>query len=165
MKTDPKLTRPLVQPVLDRLIDQDKGLREDPNVTYAQSVRQLKTTLRRDLEWLLNTRRIAIEPPESSEELRRSLYYYGLPEFVGLSMTAFDDQSRILKSIETAISSFESRLTSVRVTMRPASAVERTLYFVIEAILLIDPIPERITFDTMLELTSGEYHVKGEGGA
>src|SRR5688572_14403896 len=113
--------RPIVQPVLDRLINLEPSLREDPPATYAQSVRQLKATLQRDLEWLLNTRRIAVDLSESHEELRNSLYYYGLPEFAGLSMTAVEDHNRVLKDVETAVSAFENRLTSVRVAMRPVA--------------------------------------------
>jgi len=157
--------RPVVQPVLDRLIDLNPGIQEDGHVTHAQSVRQLKTTLQRDLEWLLNTRRIAIEPSDSAQELPNSLYSYGLPEFAGLSMTSFQDQTRILKDIETAITTFENRLMSVRVSMRPSEGTERAVNFVIEAILRIDPMPERVAFDTVLELASGEYRVKGDGSA
>jgi predicted component of type VI protein secretion system len=32
-------------------------------------------------------------------------------------------------------------------------------------VLRLEPVPEHVTFDTMLELTSGEYEVKGEPGA
>src|SRR5207302_1846366 len=47
--------------VLDRLIDTDPHSPAEPSFTWAQSVRELKRALRRDLEWLLNTRRI-VEP-------------------------------------------------------------------------------------------------------
>jgi type VI secretion system protein ImpF len=58
---------------------------------------------------------------------------------------------------------FEPRLTSVQVALAPSQSAGRTLRFVIDALLRIDPAPEHITFDTTLELTSGEYAVKGEG--
>ena len=41
----------------------------------------------------------------------------------------------------------------------------RQLRFQIEALLLMDPAPELISFDTVLELASGEYQVKGEQSA
>ena len=37
--------------------------------------------------------------------------------------------------------------------------------FQIEAVLRLEPVPEQITFDTVLELSSGEYEIKGEPGA
>jgi type VI secretion system protein ImpF len=42
--------------VLDRLLDDEPKKREEVQPTAAQTVRQLKDALRRDLEWLLNTR-------------------------------------------------------------------------------------------------------------
>ena len=38
----------------------------------------------------------------------------------------------------------------------------RILRFQIEALLKMDPAPEQIVFDTVLQLNSGEYKVKGE---
>ena len=37
--------------------------------------------------------------------------------------------------------------------------------FQIEALLKMDPAPEHISFDTVLQLSSGEYQVKGDSGA
>ena len=53
----------VTQSVLERLIDRDRESPTDSPVTHAQSVRQMKSSLRRDLEWLLNTRRTP-EPAE-----------------------------------------------------------------------------------------------------
>jgi type VI secretion system protein ImpF len=39
------------------------------------------------------------------------------------------------------------------------------LRFAIEGLLAIDPMPEHVSFDTVLEITDGEYHVRGEPGA
>lgn len=155
--------RPVLNSVLDRLIDLERGLRDDPAITRAQSIRLLKSSLQRDLEWLLNTRRIVEELPESSEELKNSLYTYGLPEFSELSLSTAAE--RLPAHIESAIKTFEPRLANVRVTMRPGDRVDRIAHFMIEAILLIDPMPERVVFDTVLELTNGEYRVRGDRSA
>ena len=68
----------------------ERGVPDDAPMTYKKSVDRLKAALQRDLEWLLNTRRIALELPESAEELRRSLFYYGLPEFAGRNIGRAD---------------------------------------------------------------------------
>jgi type VI secretion system protein ImpF len=39
----------------------------------------------------------------------------------------------------------------------------RTLRFRIEGLLIMDPAPEHVSFDTVLELTSGEYEVRNAG--
>ena len=72
--------------VLDRLIDREPENRVEAPLSRAQSVRLLKSAVRRDLEWLLNTRRIADEPEEGFREVNRSLYLYGLPDFSAYSM-------------------------------------------------------------------------------
>jgi len=46
--------------VLDRLIDREPELSQEPGLSRAQSVRILRAAVRRDLESLLNTRRIAV---------------------------------------------------------------------------------------------------------
>ena len=37
----------------------------------------------------------------------------------------------------------------------------RSLKFVIEGLLCMDPAPEPVRFDTVLELGKGEYEIKG----
>ena len=44
--------------VLDRLIDLEPNNRMENPLSRSQSVRLLKNAVRRDLEWLLNSRRI-----------------------------------------------------------------------------------------------------------
>ena len=56
-----EIERPVRPSVLDRLIDDDPRSNVEPPLTRSQSVRQFKTALRRDLEWLLNARRVIIE--------------------------------------------------------------------------------------------------------
>jgi len=151
--------------VLDRLIDHEPGHHAEPPLTRAQSLRRLKGAVKRDLEWLLNTRRTIQEAPPGAAELQRSLYHYGLPDFIGLSLRSTRDQQKLLKMIETTIAQFEPRLMSVRVRMEPLTENVRLLRFVIEGLLRVDPAPERVSFDTVLELSSGRYQVMGEPGA
>jgi len=121
--------------------------------------------LRRDLESLLNTRRIADDPPETNTELRRSTYMYGLPDISSMGTLSTIDQNRLLKAVESAIAIFEPRLTRVKVTLRPVAKSGRMLHFLIEGLLQIDPAPQHIVFDTLLELGSGSYQIQGGSGA
>ena len=52
-RPDPDLA--VTTSILDRLIDLNPDVAADPPANRSQSVRQLKASLRRDLEWLLNT--------------------------------------------------------------------------------------------------------------
>lgn len=156
----------VTQSVLERLIDHDPASPADPPLTRAQSVRQLKAGLRRDLEWLLNNRQIPGGAPEGLSELEASLYGYGLPDVSSLSASSVDDRNRLLRMLETAITRFEPRLSGIKVSLLDSgSSSGRQLRFQIEGLLLMDPAPELISFDTVLQLTSGEYQVKGEQSA
>lgn len=156
--------RPVVPSIIDRLVDDEPNIRHDAPVTRNESIQQLKISLQRDLEWLLNTRRIPEPlPREGAEELENSLYNYGLPEFPSLTR---EGAARLLeKHIQSALEIFEPRLASIHVEAQEYKGEERIARFVIDAILLINPMPERVTFDTVLELTSGEYRVRGDSRA
>jgi type VI secretion system protein ImpF len=149
--------------ILDRLIDLNPDVRTDPPANRSQSVRQLKASLRRDLEWLLNTRRNPDEVPETYEELFRSLYNYGLPDVTSMGLNSPRDRQRLLHLVEQTIEIFEPRLTQVRVSaIDNASSGPRILRFQIEGLLKMDPAPEQVLFDTVLQLNSGEYQIKGD---
>lgn len=154
--------------VLDRLIDREPDQRSEPMATRAQSVRALKASLRRDIEWLLNTRRNPEAAGDEYPELSRSLFNYGLPDFSSYSFSSPRDRARLLRILEATVRTFEPRIMSVKVTALDAGPVDpynRVLRFQITGLLKMDPAPEHIAFDTVLQLTTGEYQVKGERGA
>lgn len=155
----------VTQSVLDRLIEKkSRGGPEGP-VSRNQSVKSLREGLRRDLEWLLNTRRNPEPAPESMSELSRSLYNYGLPDFGALSSSP-KDRDRLLLELENTVALFEPRLQNVRVTLLDnVDGYIRILHFQIEGMLQMDPVPEQISFDTVLQLTNGEYQIRGDRGA
>jgi type VI secretion system protein ImpF len=148
--------------VLDRLLDYEPQLTREPIASRSKSLRQLKQSVRRDLEWLLNTRQIAHGLPPKLKETNNSVAAYGLPDFTNLNIDSADDQNLIKREVEQAIRRFEQRLDNVVVSIEPVRATERILRFRIDARLNIDPAPEPITFDTVLQLGSGEYQVRGD---
>lgn len=146
--------------VLDRLLDfEPKETRESPK-SRLKSLRELKQSVKRDLEWLLNARAYAGEIDEKLEEVLKSVAVYGLPDFTGISAKSRTEQADLTKAIETAISYFEPRFLDLKVTLEPISNVDKALKFRIEARLDVEPTPEPIVFDTVLELGSGEFNVK-----
>ena len=151
---------PVRLPIIDRLFD-------DPNPPRSRldSVRRLKKALERDLEWLLNTRRPAEDLPSGASELEKSVYWYGLPDLNSLTLSSEADRAGLIRAIQTAISTFEPRLTSVRVSLTPvAEEGLPELRFVIDALLRMEPVPEHISFDTVLDVADGKYRVRGEAG-
>jgi type VI secretion system protein ImpF len=156
----------VTQSVLERLIDRDPAASSDPMPNRAQSVRQLKASLRRDLEWLLNTRRTPDAVGGEFRELEHSLYNYGLPDVTSLSWDSDRDRTRLARMIEQTLAAFEPRLRQVKVlSVEAAPGAQQIVRFQIEGLLEMDPSPELISFDTVLQLSSGEYRVKGDGSA
>jgi type VI secretion system protein ImpF len=152
--------------VLDRLIDRDPGNRAERALTWAQSVQVLKAAVRRDLEWLLNTRRVIEPAPEGATELAASLFYFGLPDISSMSADSPDVTAQLRRHLEEVIAAFEPRLTDVRVTLAEEDeSGARELRFVIDGLLRMDPSPEHVQFDTVLQSASGKFDVAGDGGA
>jgi type VI secretion system protein ImpF len=151
--------------LLDRLIDDEPRNRAEAQDRRAHSLKELKDSVRRDLEALLNSRRSPAEPALTSKELWRSVYCYGLPDTTGMSMSSLEDQNRMMQLVAAVVTTFEPRLLNVSVTMEPASPSSRMLHFRIEAMLRTEPTPARVFFDTTLELISGEYQVTGDARA
>lgn len=155
--------QPVQVPLLDRLVDLDPKNREEAQITRAQSVRLLKAALRRDLEWLLNTRAIPELAPEGFPELRRSLYSYGLFDITSISRDSQEEHQRLARLVEDAITLFEPRLANVHVALVPSAEEDlRRIRFLIQGMLRMDPIPEQISFDTVLEVGSSQYEIKGD---
>ncbi len=155
------------QSVLERLIDRDpKNQAPEPPLNRAQSVRQLKTSVRRDLEWLLNSRRNPEPAGSEYQELERSLYNFGLPDLTSLNWQSSRDRQKLCRLLEQALGIFEPRLRRAKVIpLESAQSSQHVLRFQIEGMLDMNPTPEHISFDTVLQLTSGEYQVKGEPSA
>jgi type VI secretion system protein ImpF len=152
--------------VIERLTDRDPSVAAEPPLTRAQSVRQLKASLRRDLEWVLNTRRRPDAVESEYKELEQSLFNYGLADISNMSWDSARDRSRVSRMIEKTIATFEPRIKRLKVVAAEAApGAKHVLRFQIEGLLDMDPAPEHISFDTVLQLSSGDIQIKGEPGA
>ena len=148
--------------VLDRLIDIEPNNRMENALSRSQSVRLLKNAVRRDLELLLNSRRICDPPDEGLKELNRSAYTYGLPDLSTLTMAATGDRNKLVRQILATINMFEPRLANVRlVLVETPDSAKKDVRLRVEAMLRMDPVPEPISFDTVIELKSGNCHLTG----
>ena len=150
----------ITKSVLDRLIDYEPGNSREAVGSRSKNLKELRETVRRDLEWLLNTRHIAGGIPPDLKELHNSVAAFGLPDFANLSTNQLDDQRRMRSDIEEAIRIFEPRLQDVVVTLQPSHSTERLMHFRIDGRLNVEPVPEPISFDTVLQLVNGQYVIK-----
>ena len=153
---------PVTLSLLDRLTDDDLKRSGELHLTRSQSIRKLRDAVRRGLESLLNTRQ-PVDPAPDGSELDDSLFMYGLPDITSLSVANIRDRQRLAQAIQAAVVKFEPRIANPRVNL-VMSADDKVpmLHFAIEGMLRIDPNPEHVSFDTVLELANGEYKVQGE---
>jgi type VI secretion system protein ImpF len=87
-------------------------------------------------------------------------------DITALSAESAETPTRLRRMIEECIERYEPRLTDVRVTLSaPGDSKERRVQFLIEAFLKVDPEPERVEFDTVLELSSGKFAVSSHRGS
>ena len=128
------------------------------------NIREIKRSVGRDIEVLLNTRRELLDgaAPEYNE-LNSSLLMFGLPDFTSYSLLNPEHRKSIRRSVEEALTKFEPRLKSVRVTLEPPTKFDTSIHFRIDALLRLDPAPEPVSFDAALQLGTSSYTVRGEG--
>jgi type VI secretion system protein ImpF len=153
-------TSELVPSVLDRLIDEAPSAPSEAASARSIRVGELKQTVRRDLEWLLNTRR-TLEIPPGLPHLEKSLATYGLPDITSASLSNPHDRARLRRSVEETIARFEPRLSQVRVVLDESRERERAVRFRIDAVLNVEPNPEPVAFDSVLQLHNKAFSVEG----
>lgn len=138
----------LLAPVLDRLMDMGRG-GSQPH----QLLRQLRESVRRDLEILFNSRFRCISPPEGCNQLKSSLVNFGLPDLSTINLASQEHRKRFCRDIERAIITFEPRIKTVKVQSDSKIDPENPfITFRIEAVLHTNPAPELIIFDSALDL-------------
>jgi type VI secretion system protein ImpF len=154
---------PLIPSLLDRLIDTEPDVSTEPLWSRSHTLSQLKESVRRDLENLLNTRQTRPDLFLKSGETARSILTYGVPDFTAQGLDATDEQQRLKEEIAQAIRLFEPRLIQVQVDVEETdSTFNRTIHLKINAVLCAEPVIESIVFDTIVETSSGVCEVQME---
>jgi type VI secretion system protein ImpF len=154
----------LLPSVLDRLLDDEPAVSKESPRSRHQALRDLKQAVRRDLENLLNTRHSYLSWPPALKELNQSLLNYGLADVTGTGLGAAKDREDFCRVLQGVLRRYEPRFKTVTVKLLGnAAPLDRTLRFRIDALLRVDPAPEPIVFDSMLEPSSATFVVKGVG--
>ncbi len=154
--------QPLVPSVLDRLLDDDPEATRESPASRHQVLRKLKAAVGRDLENLLNTRMRCLTLPDPCKELKQSLVNYGIPDITGARLGSVQERGDFCRQLQAIIRQYEPRFQTVSV--QPAAnpdPQDRTFRFRIEALLIAEPAPEPIVFDSELRPGTGDFEVKG----
>ncbi|HEV8678079.1 MAG TPA: type VI secretion system baseplate subunit TssE [Stellaceae bacterium] len=148
-------------PLLDRLIDDAPDVARDAPLSPAEAIGILRRGVRRDIEALLNARRRWRSWPQGYTELEQSPVGYGISDFAAGAFNDPAERDRLRIQIEQTIRRFEPRLAQVRVVLVDAdNTLESTLRLRIEALLRVEPAPEPIVFDTLVDPATAEVQVK-----
>jgi type VI secretion system protein ImpF len=148
--------------LLDRLIEPLGGA-SHPGI----GLRELKRSVARDLEWLLNARNEMIRSPELANlsEARASVLTYGVPDNSTSSRSSKNDRARVRREIANAVRVFEPRLVPATVVIsdleESSDLADSSLRFRIEGTLHVEPITEPVFFDSSVELATGEFKIDG----
>ena len=145
--------------LFDKLFD---GHPIDANLSTVRthSLDELKNSVARDLESLLNTRMgFSDAQMKSFPECASSMLTYGLNDFSGHSLASSDDRKFICESIRRAITHHEPRLNDVEVKLALREQSVSVLNFAIKALLVIHPAQEPVNFDALLQPSTHQYSV------
>jgi type VI secretion system protein ImpF len=147
------------QTLFDKLIGEHSSKTTNGNVTRL-SMEQVKDSVARDLEALLNTRAVIAEDTlEDYPECGRSILSYGLCDFAGLSLASIDDREFVCRGLERTIARHEPRLRNVRARLEVDQNSINKLYFGITAMLVVNESKEPVSFDALLQPSSLQYSI------
>lgn len=143
--------------VIDRLCDARPDQDRDRPLQAADTVAGLRAAVIRDLEALLNARRPWRSVPDRYPLLRTSPLGFGLTDFTAGSYNDPEQQEVLRAEVEEAIRQFEPRLTDVQVRLvQDPAPLSATLALRVDALLMIEPAPEAVSFDTVVDVTTAD---------
>jgi len=145
--------------LLDRLVDEEPEVSHEPAHRRFVSLTQIKASVIRDLENLMNTRRTILMPAEGHRELSSSVFVYGLEDYTAQNPKSPTARQQLRFDVERTIALFEPRLRNVSVRLDSPDPNERNLRFRITALLVADPVTEPVAFDTYFDVNRGEYFI------
>ncbi len=159
MRVDKK--KELRPSILDRLLDDEPHIQVEADKNRHQHLRELRNSVKRDLENLLNTRYRMVEPPEEFSQLELSLLNYGLPDLATVNVADIEKKRNFTRHLEKILRDYEPRFKTVKVNhIDNKDNIDRTLRFRIDATLYADPAPEIVVFDSVLDPVSRTVNVE-----
>lgn len=129
--------------ILERLIDNEPNITFEPEKLHHQKIEDLRVSVRKDLEHLLNTRIRVLSPDKHLTELDDSILNYGLPDLSTINLGNVTRQQEFMRSLEKTLKTYEPRFKSVKVTASDdAAGKDRVLRFRVKATIYADPAPD-----------------------
>ena len=157
--------RDRLQPfLLDRLTDDQSDQSKESRDKHVFSPRQLKTSLMRDLAWLLNTPGpIEIDGINEFPNVATSVLNYGIPDLTGTTASGLSGptlEKAILRAIQTFEPRMEKRTVSVRLLPDDDAASPNTVSLEIRGEVTANQLADPLFIKTEVDLETGQYAVK-----
>lgn len=146
--------------LFEKLFDDQPRYISEINPLRRWNIDELKGSVARDLEALLNTRSSFSKSLDDYPLVRRSVLNFGILDFVGLSTANPEHCDRICREIEQTIADHDPRLSQIKVEMEMDSDHVGSLLFTIRAVLVVYPINEMISFDAVLQPSTQQYLIR-----
>lgn len=135
--------------LFDRLVDLAPASQVEQQPLRVLTVDELRVSVQRELERLLNTR--SPTPPEELEEKEWTVLDWGLADYSGWYTRSAPSQQRLARLIERTIRAFEPRLVDPDVTVELTDPNDRTLQVWIEGSIKVGTLLEPVSFPLALE--------------
>ncbi|MDX1811650.1 MAG: type VI secretion system baseplate subunit TssE [Gammaproteobacteria bacterium] len=162
----PTTTQALTPSILDRLTDYNPSSKTESQASRTQLIKELRESVRRDLEFFLNTRQPCVPLSGEWSELNKTIINYGIPDFTGVNLDLDHNRENFAKQIEALVVNNETRLKAVKVTViEDYSSIDRTFRFRIDGLLKVEPAVKPVVFDSTMDPVFKTFDVKdAEGG-
>ncbi|HOT84077.1 MAG TPA: type VI secretion system baseplate subunit TssE [Candidatus Defluviicoccus seviourii] len=151
--------------LLDRLRDDEPDKSQEAREQRVLSMRQLRESVLRDLQWLLNTGNLAATGELDQYPLiARSVLNYGIADLSGV--TAIAMRGKLEGMIRQAILDFEPRILkdSVRVRVVEADQMNRNAVNIeIQGELWGQPLPTMLFLRSEIDFETGDVTVQDTG--
>lgn len=124
------------------------------------NIQELKDSVARDLEELLNTRSIHFDSLDDFPCAKKAVINFGILDFVGLSTANPMHRDQICQAIQETIGNQETRLTHIQVFMHIDSDHVGSLLLTIRGVLNLKPMQEPVIFDAVLNPSTQQYSIR-----
>jgi type VI secretion system protein ImpF len=153
--------------LLDRLTDDEPDKKEESREKRVLSPRQLRKSVIRDLQWLLNSTDLAsVQDLSAHPQVIDSVLNYGLPDLAGKNVSALSAED-LERDLRRTILRFEPRILpqslKIRAVVDEGRMSQNAILFDIEGELWGQPAPQQLYLKTEVDLESGAFEVSERG--
>ena len=135
--------------LFERLTDLQPNTKFEKKPFKMYSVKELKQSVLREVEWLLNTR--SPIPAYLYRKQDKNAINYGTPDFFSLFHPLTQKNQRdFCELLSAIIEKFEPRLKNVNAVFERYDPIQRSVLMTIESILSIDGVIEQMSFKVLL---------------